>query len=161
MLILDVLIFAVDDDRHCPLNYFAALGGGEREALARHASGVFGEGHRSCDGLVLGLGVVRRGRFVGLAQLVGLIAQQIRLPRLDPVRILEHAHHARLQFAGRQRGRPVGIDQRLPDLYLGQVGCFFSQPGPNAVNILLELVGREAQLRLDPNVALHSSAAPC
>ena len=159
LLILDVLIFAVDDYRHCPLNYFAVLGCGKRDALARHASGVFCEGKRSCDGFVPGLGVMRRGRFVGLAQLEGLLVQQIRLTSFDSVRILEHPNHTRLQFPWRQRSSPMRIDQRLSYLYLRQVGCYFSQPGPNTVYILLEFVRGEAKLRLDPNVTLHLSDA--
>lgn len=55
----------------------------------------------------------------------------------------------------------MGINQRLSDLYLRQVCCLFSNPGSNTVNILLELVGGEAKLGLDPEVALHSSAATC
>lgn len=137
------------------------LGWGKRDALSRHASGVFGEGKRSCDGFFPAVGVMRRGRFIGLAQFVGLIAQQISLTSLDSVRILEHAHHTRLQFPGRQRSSPMRIDQRLSNLYLRQVGCFFSQPGPNTVYILLELVRGEAKLRLDPNVTLHWSDAAC
>lgn len=93
-LILDVFVFTVDYDRHCPLNYFAMLGCGNRDALAGHASCVFGESYRSCYRFVFGLGVMRRGGFVGLAGVEGLLVEQIGLLGLDSVRILEHANHA-------------------------------------------------------------------